>query len=463
MLPELWRITSFRLTVLYGAFFALAVIGLLALIYEETARYQNQQVDQILRSESTLFTTASPEKLRGDIAYEIARDARHINFFGLFAPDRTLITGNLPHVPQELPLDGKPRELTQQAIADLFPNALQVRALGMTLSNGDVLIVARDVALLERVRQALFRGCLALGAVILALGILGGVFYSLPAVRHIRQIDAAARRIAAGDYAQRLPLGGRNRELDMLANIINTMLDETERLMGEVKSASDNIAHDLRTPLTRLRASIYRTQQSIESVSPLYPALDHALAQTDLLLARFRAISRISEIESKRRRAGFSHADLAAVLKQIRDLYEPLALQGRVRLVLDAPDDCVIACDPELLFEAIGNLVDNALKFTPEGGVVVIGLQRMHAGPEITVSDSGPGIPEDQRMLVMRRFYRAPAAHVVAGSGLGLSLVEAIAKLHDFSLVIDEAQGSGTRVSLRCWPCSVSESHHPPL
>ncbi len=456
MLPELWRITSFRLTVLYGAFFALAVIGLLALIYEETARYQNQQVDQILRSESAMLASSTPEKLRGDIAYEIARDARHISFFGLFAPDRTLVAGNLSRVPSDLPLDGKPHELTAPAIAELFPSALQVRALGTTLANDDVLVVARDVALLERVRQALFRGCLALGAVILALGILGGVFYSLPAVRHIRQIDLAARRISAGDYAQRLPLGGRNYELNLLANIVNTMLDETERLMGEVKSASDNIAHDLRTPLTRLRASIYRTQQSLESGSPLYPALDHALAQTDLLLARFRAISRISEIETKRRRAGFSQADLALVLEKIRDLYEPLALQGDVELSLETPERCLVACDPELLFEAIGNLVDNALKFTPAGGAVAIRLALTTAGPEIAVSDSGPGIAEDQRKLVTRRFYRAPDAQSVVGSGLGLSLVEAVARLHDFSLLIEESEGSGTCVRLRCWRQSMA-------
>ncbi|HEX6833098.1 MAG TPA: HAMP domain-containing protein, partial [Rudaea sp.] len=227
MLTELWRITSFRLTVIYGALFALAVIGLLALIYAETARYQNRQVDQILRSESHVFATTTREQLRIDFAYEIARDIRHINFFGLFAPDGTPIAGNLAHAPAELPLDDKPHELSAAAIADLFPQALEVRALGLKLPDGDVLVVARDVALLEQLRQALLRGCFLIGAVILALGILGGVFYSLPAVRHIRAIDAAVRRIAGGDYSQRLPLARRNQELDALAGIVNAMLDDT--------------------------------------------------------------------------------------------------------------------------------------------------------------------------------------------------------------------------------------------
>lgn len=455
MLAELWRITSFRLTVLYGAFFALAVIGLLALIYAETARYQNQQVDQILLSETHVFSNATREQVKTDIAYEITRDIRHINFFGLFAADGTTLAGNLRHAPEELPLDAKPHVLSTALIADLFPHALEVRAIGKRLDNGDVLIVARDVAVLEQIRQALLRGCLLIGAVILLLGILGGVFYSLPALRHIREIDAAARRIAAGDYSLRLPLGKRNQELDTLARIVNAMLNHTERLMGEVKSCSDNIAHDLRTPLTRLRASIYRTQQSIDLPSQPHAMLEHALTQTDLLLARFRAISRISEIEGKRRNAGVSTASLSSVLHKIKDLYEPLAVQGGITLTLRTTDDVAIDCDPELLFEAIGNLVDNAIKFTPPAGSVIVELRKTEPGPEISVSDTGPGIAESQRKLVLQRFYRVPESRTVAGSGLGLSLVDAIVRLHDFSLAIDENEMGGARVTLRCWPHTV--------
>src|SRR5262249_35671329 len=137
MLTELWRVTSFRLTVLYGALFAIAVIGLLALIYAQTARYQNQQVDQILRSEARVFAGATREQLGGDIAYETARAIRHINFFGLFAPDGAVLAGNLARAPEELALDEKPHPLSAAAIADLFPGALEVRALGQKLANGD--------------------------------------------------------------------------------------------------------------------------------------------------------------------------------------------------------------------------------------------------------------------------------------------------------------------------------------
>ena len=451
MLAELWRITSFRLTVLYGGLFALAVVCLFALIYWQTARYQNQQVDQILRNQAHVFSTATADQLDDDIAYEIARDIRHIGFFGVFAADGHALAGNLARMPRDLALNGKPHALPVEDNADLFPQALEVRALGQTLDNGNVLVVARDVALLEQIRQSLLRGCFLIAAVILLLGVLGGVFYSLPAVRHIREIDRAARRIADGDYGQRLPLGRRNRELDALAQIVNAMLDETERLMGEVKTASDNIAHDLRTPLTRLRASIYRTQQSLEDSSPHHAALNHALTQTDQLLARFRALSRISEIESKQRRVGFSPTPLEPILRTLAALYEPLASQNGMRMTFDVAVGPTVVCDGELLFEAIGNLLDNAIKFTPRGGTVHMVLGGSQTEPTLSVSDSGPGIPPDQRKSVLQRFYRADEARNVPGSGLGLSLVDAIVRLHGFGFSLDEADEGGTRATLRCW------------
>ncbi|HEX6832896.1 MAG TPA: ATP-binding protein, partial [Rudaea sp.] len=169
----------------------------------------------------------------------------------------------------------------------------------------------------------------------------------------------------------------------------------------------------------------------------------------------FRALSRISEIEAKRRVAGFAAVDPAPILRQIASLYEPLALQGSITLALVAPEDHAIECDPELLFEAIGNLVDNAVKFTPPGGHVTIELDRAAQGPRICVSDTGPGIAESQRKLVLQRFYRTAEMRAVPGSGLGLSLVDAIVRLHDFALAIEENEQGGTRVRLLCWPQTV--------
>jgi signal transduction histidine kinase len=185
--------------------------------------------------------------------------------------------------------------------------------------------------------------------------------------------------------------------------------------------------------------------------SPLHATLEHALTQTDLLLIRFRAIARISEIERKRRRAGFSDAPIRPILLKLKDLYEPLALQGGVQLVLRMQEDATIHCDPELLFEAIGNLIDNAIKFTPAAGAVTIELQRTGQGLTISVSDTGPGIAAGQRRLVLQRFYRSVESRSVEGSGLGLSLVDAIVRLHEFSLVVGESETGGAQLRLQCW------------
>lgn len=451
MITELLRITSFRLTLLYGGLFALAVLGLLGFVYKEVAGYQYQQVELILHSEAAAFSAAPRADLRSTIAQEIARDFRHINLYGWFAADGNALAGNLRRVPQGLDLDGRVYIVASSAIPEFAAGDREVRALGEHLDDGTTLVIGRDVALLKEVRLALLRGCFLIGAIILALGALGGFFYSLPAVRHIRAINQATRRIADGDYSQRLPLGKRNHDLDILAGIVNAMLDETERLLGEVKSCSDNIAHDLRTPLTRLRASIYRSEQSVADNSQLQSMLNHALTQTDLLLTRFRALSRISEIESKRRHAGFSLASLEPILRQLHGLYEPLANQSEVILQLSIEPVVAIECDSELLFEAIGNLIDNAIKFTPLGGRVEVGLAASEHGPVIVVTDSGPGIPPDERKSVRQRFYRVADGRNLPGSGLGLSLVEAITRLHDFAFVLDEAASGGLRACLLCW------------
>jgi len=461
MLTELWRITSFRLTLLYGGLFALAVVALLGLVYVQAATYQNAQVDQILVNEIHAFVAAPRATLPDDIAHEMRRDFRHINHYGLFDANGQRLAGNMAYVPYSLVLNGRPAAVSPRDDPQLTAGDRELRAVGQSIGNGETLIVARDVALLRQLRVALLRSCLVFGIVVLIAGALGGVWFSLPAVRQIRAINSVTREIAAGDYRRRLPLARRNPELDRLAQIVNAMLDDTERLMGEVKSCSDNIAHDLRTPLTRLRAAIYRAQQTAGAGAPVAGLLDNALAQTDILLGRFRALSRISEIEAKRRVAGFAAVDPAPILRQIASLYEPLASQRGIRFTLALEADCRIHADGELLFEALGNLVDNALKFTPPGGEVTVSLTLQPRGAVIAVADTGPGIPEDRRRSVLQRFYRLAEAKNVEGSGLGLSLVDAIVRLHGFQLVLDDTPGGGTSARLCCWNAALEADSAP--
>lgn len=250
----------------------------------------------------------------------------------------------------------------------------------------------------------------------------------------------------------RLPVSGRGDEVDLLAAIVNRMLGEIERLMGEVKGVCDNIAHDLRTPLTRLRAQLYRMQQNGGGEEDVGPMLERCIVDVDELLERFRALLRISELEDLRRRGGFGSVDLGETLRQVHELYAPLAEDNAIAFRLESAVNTNIQADPHLLFEAFSNLVANAIKFSPRGKVCVRASMEAN-GPRVEVLDSGPGIPSGEREAVLNRFYRSengrePAAQ---GNGLGLSIVAAILRLHGFRMKIDDNESGGTRVSVCCW------------
>jgi signal transduction histidine kinase len=247
----------------------------------------------------------------------------------------------------------------------------------------------------------------------------------------------------------RLPLSNRRDELDMLAAIVNAMLDRIERLMHEVKGVCDNIAHDLRTPLTRLRAQLYRIQQQAPEGSPEAVQMDQVIAETDTLMARFRGLLRISELEDHQRRSGFVQLDPQPLLQELYDFYLPLAEEGQVTLLLDAPPTLPgLTGDRALLFEALANLLSNSIKFTPPGGEVTLRAVNDEGCVRIDVLDTGPGIPEAERVAVFQRFYRSDDQH--GGFGLGLSIVAAIVNLHGFSLEVDNRPGGGAKLSLHC-------------
>jgi signal transduction histidine kinase len=269
----------------------------------------------------------------------------------------------------------------------------------------------------------------------------------------VRAIEAAVQPIMRGDLRQRLPISSRRDELDRLAGIVNTMLDEIERLMGEVKGVCDSIAHDLRTPLTRVRAQLHRLQRDLDASGSDAELVDRAVQDIDGLLDRFRALLRISELEDMHRRAGFADVNLVNTVQSVSEIYAPLAEDKQIRFQLEAAADVpAVRGDPHLLLEALSNIVDNAIKFTPPGGSVRIGISRSEQGPRVDVTDTGPGIPAPERGTVLQRFYRsASSSRAVTGLGLGLSIVAAIVKLHGFKLEIADAATSGARISLLCW------------
>ena len=443
--PDLWRTTTFRLTLVLGGVFTAGIVALLGLIYWSTASYLVVQMDQIVIGQARGLEAVPPEALPAMITATEREDVRGVNYYGLFGPNGTWVAGNVRRLPPSVIVDGRPRELKEKGFQ---PGA---RALAERLPWGEVLFVGFDAKTLSGVRRILERSLIVSGALIFIIGLGLSAAVSLDPLRRVRQIQRASEPILAGDVSARLPISTRQDELDMLASISNRMMDEVERLLWQVKSVGDHVAHDLRTPLNRLRALLYRMRQDRPELDADAGPLDQALQETDTLLARFKAIQRIGEIDRRERRAGFGAVRLDELLEELAAFFEPLAEDRGVDLQLHVHETREILADRELLFEAVGNLVANATKFTPPGGSIQLALTCSRRGPAIEVIDNGPGVPEDERQAVFERFYRGRAALGTPGSGLGLSIVAAIARLHGFRLRLADA-GPGLRVTLECWP-----------
>lgn len=436
-LATLWRITTFRLTALLGMVFIVAVVGLLSLIYLLTERELEGRTDQVLAREARVLASAPAAELPGRVRAMLAASGSGLAYIALETGDGRLLAGNLPPLrPVRL---GHPFEMPA---AGRLP--VPLRLLALRRDDG-ILIVGRDISQIVDLRARMATILLASGLVT-ALGVaLAAVALSRPFLRRIQRLIVTAQRIAAGELSLRMPVAARGDELDVIAGTVNAMIAEIERLLAQVKGATDAIAHDLRAPLGRVRASLASLREQVPG-APL-TIIEGAMDALDSVLQRFNALLRISELEASNRRSGFAPLDPMAVIAAVCELFEPLAETRRITLLLAGSYGRVIHGDRQLLLEAVGNLVDNAIKFTPEGGVV-----RLSVGPEdgctvISVRDNGPGIPVGERGQVLHRFHRGSAATGAPGTGLGLHLTAAILHLHGFGLELMDA-GPGLLVRI---------------
>jgi signal transduction histidine kinase len=449
--PDLWRTTTFRLTLLYGAVFAFGVVALMGVVYWRTADYLARESDWVVEVEAQQLIKASAQALPQRIADLEAHDVRRVYVYGLFSRDGEWIIGNARRLPPNLKIDGAPGPLPTQ-----YGYQAGSRGVVVRLPWGERLLVGRDVTPLALIRGIIVETLVVSGVTILVAGLAFGAALSLRPLRRVREIQAASRRIMAGDLAARLPSAGSGDELDALAEIVNAAMADIERLVDEIRSVGDAVAHDMRTPLTRLRARLYRLHETTADPDAA-KALAEALGETDALLARFRALLRLSELEARARRSGFEPLALETVVQDVAALYEPVAEEAGVDLQVETHAMPEVLGDPGLLFEAIGNLVDNAIKFTPAGGRAVIRAGVGPQGPRVDVVDTGPGVPPEEREAVLQRFYRSVRDRQRPGSGLGLSLVAAIARLHDFPFELADAR-PGLRATLYCRPAPDREA-----
>ena len=445
-----WRSSSSRLLALYSFLFVAWSCILMGVLYYEVSDYLGNLAKHSLMQRQHLFSRFQGEQLDEALATSLTFDMRTVDAYGLFDAQKRPLSGPIQSIPQDLPLDGEIHELSTCIVSD-DPNLPQdsCDAVATQTHDGRWLVLVRDNGSLFAVTRIILHALLWGISLTIIPGIAGWHLLRRRPLQRVRAIQASAEAIVAGDLTYRLPLSDRRDELDMLAAIVNAMLDRIELLMHEVKGVCDNIAHDLRTPLTRLRAQLYRIQQQAAEGSPEALQLEDVIGETDTLMARFRGLLRISELEDHQRRSGFLQLDPLPLLQELYDFYLPLAEEGQITLVLDAAEPLPsLVGDRALLFEALSNLLSNSIKFTPPGGEVILRAVNDEGSPRIEVLDTGPGIPEAERVAVFQRFYRCDDTH--AGFGLGLSIVAAIVSLHGFTLEVRNRDNGGAWLTLHC-------------
>ena len=288
----------------------------------------------------------------------------------------------------------------------------------------------------------------AVAVLMLVLAGLAAVLVTRRTVGRIEEINATSRAIMLSGLDRRIPLRGSHDEWDRVAENLNQMLDRIETLMGEVKQVSDNVAHDLRTPLTRMRGRLEKAYHAPRNGEADAALIGDTIADLDAVLGMFASITRISEIETRARRSAFRTLNLAEIAGEVVELYDAAAEQVATRLTLGGDREVAITGDRDLLFDAVANLVDNAIKHGCEGGQVTVTCRSANEGAVIAIVDDGPGIPADQRDHVFKRFYRLEQSRYTPGNGLGLSLVAAVARLHAAGIVLhDNAPGLTVQLS----------------
>lgn len=447
-LSRLVRTSSFRLTLLYAALFSASVLVLFGVIYWVTAFYMTGQIDATIDSDITELQEGlrrgAPKGIAELIAERVAQMPSGPIFYLLQDPAGHVLAGNLPPVPA-----------TAGAI-DLDPALLRphdgdiraIHARGLVLPGGDYLLVGADAYPLQEMRKTILRAFAWSLAITLLLAAGGGALMSGSVLRRVESISRTARDIMSGNLSRRIPTGGANDEFDHLADSLNAMLDRTESSIEAIRQVSNDIAHDLRTPLTRLRQRLELAQRKARSGDELRAAIESSLADVDAILETFGALLRIAQVESGAPREHFTRVELSDLLHTVAEVYRPLADDRRQSLALEVAPRIAVRGDRELLAQMLANLLENALRHAPEGASVTLTATRSAGDVAVEIADDGPGIPPAERARVFRRFYRLEASRTTPGTGLGLSLVAAVAALH--GIAIDMADNEpGLRVRLR--------------
>ncbi len=388
------------------------LVGLAKLIDDRVKRQQQQATSDSIY----LLTTYTLQPLVGNLDRW---------------PQNVVNSGSEDWIEFQLLIDKK-REKTHSVRARVFllPGPNLPRRYG--------LLVGRDINQLNEAKQRIIQALTWGLAIMLLLALLGGFVLSRRTLQKIERINQTTHSIMSGDLSRRVPLTKHNDDFDQVADNLNKMLDRIQQLMEDIRRVSDNIAHDLRTPLARLRLHLEEARQQESSDSKAAQYLESSIREADSMLSTFNALLRIARIESGQIQLGFREVDFQTLLEDVVEFYEPSLEEKKQHFDTSFPIIMKSWGDRDLIFQSIANLIENAIKYTPQQGTIRLLLSRQNNEAIITIADDGPGIPPAERIHVFRRFYRLDQSRNSSGSGLGLSLVSAVVGMHKGSIELHD-------------------------
>jgi signal transduction histidine kinase len=420
---------------MYATMTGITFVILLSVIFISTTRFMRHQIDDSVNNEVEEILADSSGRSPDAIRQVVQALAQHPSgFYYLLQDSKGLVqAGNLPAIDPQAGV----REWGETSKAKRL-GLSAIRGRGVILPGAYLFVGWSTHQLLEM--EEMVVGSFAwglIGSIVLAL--VGGLIMSGRLMHRIETISMTSRSIIGEDLRQRLPVTRTGDELDHLADSINAMLDRIAALMNDLRQVTTDIAHDLRTPLTRLRQRLELAIRPGEDSAAARLTLENAVVEIDSILAIFSALLRIAQIESGNRRIGFKAVPLSELLGTIAELYRPMAEENGQILIESIEASLQVNGERELLMQLFANLIENALRHTPRGSTISIVARRIDRGAQISVIDNGHGIPENLRGKVLQRFFRLESSRTTVGNGLGLSLASAIVKVHDATLELADA------------------------
>jgi signal transduction histidine kinase len=442
--------SPFRIAIIYSIVFALGAVGLLSAVYFAVSQVVDGSTDNLIEAEVQGLREQVLVLSRADFIELVQQRSEDQDVRGavylMVDPQLHPVAGNVPAWPTAAEDQGK---WVQFKISVPYGDTAldhEVRARRFPLPGGFRMLVGHDVQERQDVKNVMMRGLTAAVVVTLMLGLGGGIWMGRRILAQAGAISAVATQIMRGDLSQRLPVRDAEDEINKLALEINRMLEKIEQLTLGMRTVLDSAAHDLRTPLNRLQATAEAAIGQVAPGSAERRVLEQVSTEVDRMRSTLDALLRIALAETGT--VAREPVDLSALVVSMVELYEPVSEERGLRLQSTVAAGAHIQGSRQLLAQALANLLDNALKFTPAGGRIRVELQARDGVVEVIVADNGPGIAADKREIVLGRRVRLDEARNFPGSGLGLSLVAAVAKLHGARLILDDA-GPGLRVTLR--------------